>query len=67
MAKSHLLPWLLLLPTLCGPGTGELPQPLSSLPSHLGPGMERASHYPLYVHCPFMAAPLTCGSSPARD
>lgn len=32
MAKSHLLPWLL-LPTLCGPGTGESPQsPLASPP-----------------------------------
>lgn len=28
MAKSHLLLWLLLLPTLCGPGAGESPQPL---------------------------------------
>ncbi|XP_062934823.1 pulmonary surfactant-associated protein B [Cynocephalus volans] len=24
MAKSHLLPWLLLLPTLCGPGTAAV-------------------------------------------
>lgn len=34
MAKSHLLPWLLLLPVLCGLGSGESPQPpLASPPS----------------------------------
>ena len=34
MAKSHLLPWLLLLPILCGPGTGESPQPPLASPPY---------------------------------
>lgn len=36
MAKSHLLLWLLLLSTLCGPGAGESSN-LFPPPSHLRP------------------------------
>ena len=66
MAKSHLLPWLFLLAALCGPGTGESPQPLLTPLATPGPGVEGASrppppltepwlcprHYPQAVPCP---------------
>lgn len=45
MAQSHLLLWLLLLPTLCGPGAsaGESPQPLLS---SLSPGVRCGGDFP---------------------
>lgn len=43
MAESHLLLWLLLLPTLCGLGAGESPQPLLT---SLSPGSRCGGDFP---------------------
>ncbi|XP_073906222.1 pulmonary surfactant-associated protein B isoform X2 [Castor canadensis] len=54
MAKSHLLPWLLLLPTLCGPGTAVWTA--SSLACAQGPkfwcqSLEQAVQCKALGHC----------------
>lgn len=51
MAKSHLLQWLLLLPTLCCPGAGESPASLTEASppltkSALCPEQPQSAHNP---------------------
>uniref|UniRef100_G3TEA8 Pulmonary surfactant-associated protein B n=1 Tax=Loxodonta africana TaxID=9785 RepID=G3TEA8_LOXAF len=56
MAKSHLLPWLLLLPTLCGPGTAAAVGNSTSLACARGPefwcqSLEQALQCGALGHC----------------